>query len=932
VRKDLADALVQSGVPTTVVTNAPPEGIREQLSEYPFDVYSQQGEPRKEDPEFFRELLKEKQVSPEEVFYFDHNPANLAAARKAGIRGVPYASDISNRRDLIVLLSSLSKEKPAKKKPADVYIIRGNPGVDTEHAAEYDAFYDAIKKNVEARGLTAEFDPGLAYTSPPGGKYWIAHSRGKSRLRGAPKNVQTLALDDYEPAEARQRQAEHNQKMFKALGVTNVAGIPRDQRLQPGPEHYTFNDDMRAALDNMFLSKQDKVAYAAGSSASEKATVLKRIMKKHSRPGTKASDRGGLKPDVKLQPHQQRIVDAAGPGIRKLLYHGLGSGKTLSAIAAAEKAQQPYGAVVPAALRPNFAKEQDKFTDRQLASDIQSYTMLARGKKPEHTGTVIMDEAHRLRNPDTEQTRVAKQLAEATDQLYLLSGSPIVNAPADLAPLMEMLTQETMTPEAFNEKYLRSKHVTPSWIDRWKGVTPGVVQSIKNKKKLHEALRGKVDYYEPAESPVAREEERIVVDMSPEQEQLHNEFYGTLPRSLRRKLDMKFPLSKSEQRSFLAFLSGPRQVALSTAPWQSTEERIKTGLSQSPKLQRALFELEAQIEKDPESRTVVFSNFITAGLEPYAAALAANKIPHGIFHGGLNDKQRAELVNKYNAGDLRVLLMGPSGGEGISLEGTKLIQLLDPHWNEARLNQAVGRGIRYDSHEHLPEKDRKVKIQRFISQLPDKKQKGLRDLLSVLMGRGKPVRDAADAHLENYARDKQRLNDLFLAELKNIGTEKGSVSKQAAEEQWIGVDLDGTLAKYRGWKGATHIGTPIPSMVSRVKRWVREGKVVKIFTARVAGDKGTARRAIEKWCKTHIGKVLPITCVKDKNCVRIWDDRAVGVKSNKGRQVKLEYADKLTAAVKLAKARSNKSKDKEASANVLGLAVNICLVNHSSVS
>lgn len=25
---------------------------------------------------------------------------------------------------------------------------------------------------------------------------------------------------------------------------------------------------------------------------------------------------------------------------------------------------------------------------------------------------------------------------------------------------------------------------------------------------------------------------------------------------------------------------------------------------------------------------------------------------------------------------------------------------------------------------------------------------------------------------------------------------------------WIGVDLDGTLAEYHGWKGAEHIGQP----------------------------------------------------------------------------------------------------------------------------
>jgi len=34
---------------------------------------------------------------------------------------------------------------------------------------------------------------------------------------------------------------------------------------------------------------------------------------------------------------------------------------------------------------------------------------------------------------------------------------------------------------------------------------------------------------------------------------------------------------------------------------------------------------------------------------------------------------------------------------------------------------------------------------------------------------------------------------------------------------WIGVDLDGTLAHYDGWKGPTHIGAPIHKMVQRVR-------------------------------------------------------------------------------------------------------------------
>lgn len=37
---------------------------------------------------------------------------------------------------------------------------------------------------------------------------------------------------------------------------------------------------------------------------------------------------------------------------------------------------------------------------------------------------------------------------------------------------------------------------------------------------------------------------------------------------------------------------------------------------------------------------------------------------------------------------------------------------------------------------------------------------------------------------------------------------------------WIGVDLDGTLAVYKGWNGPEHIGEPIPIMIDRVKLWI----------------------------------------------------------------------------------------------------------------
>jgi hypothetical protein len=114
---------------------------------------------------------------------------------------------------------------------------------------------------------------------------------------------------------------------------------------------------------------------------------------------------------------------------------------------------------------------------------------------------------------------------------------------------------------------------------------------------------------------------------------------------------------------------------------------------------------------------------------------------------------------------------------------------------------------------------------------------------------------------------------------------------------WIGVDLDATLAEYHGWKGAGHIGAPVPAMVERVKKWLADGVKVKVFTARVCVTGGYSEvskqqanidfadeqtRLIKAWCLEHIGQELEVTCVKDFACIEIWDDRAVQVVPNKG--------------------------------------------------
>jgi len=112
---------------------------------------------------------------------------------------------------------------------------------------------------------------------------------------------------------------------------------------------------------------------------------------------------------------------------------------------------------------------------------------------------------------------------------------------------------------------------------------------------------------------------------------------------------------------------------------------------------------------------------------------------------------------------------------------------------------------------------------------------------------------------------------------------------------WVGVDLDGTLAKDNG----RYIGAPVPLMVARVRAMLEAGTNVKIFTARVSDpDRRTRARvveSIEAWCLEHIGRKLPVTNEKDFGMIKLYDDRCVQVEHNTGRL--LGYDDPITTGI-----------------------------------
>lgn len=118
-------------------------------------------------------------------------------------------------------------------------------------------------------------------------------------------------------------------------------------------------------------------------------------------------------------------------------------------------------------------------------------------------------------------------------------------------------------------------------------------------------------------------------------------------------------------------------------------------------------------------------------------------------------------------------------------------------------------------------------------------------------------------------------------------------------EGWIGVDLDGTLAYHTKPVQWDHIGIPIKPMVIRINRWLDEGKIIKIFTARVSFEKAICyvtgqeftrdmmTQKIQDYCDRNVRKGWRPECtaLKDVFMIELWDDRCIQVKANSGEPI-----------------------------------------------
>jgi hypothetical protein len=102
---------------------------------------------------------------------------------------------------------------------------------------------------------------------------------------------------------------------------------------------------------------------------------------------------------------------------------------------------------------------------------------------------------------------------------------------------------------------------------------------------------------------------------------------------------------------------------------------------------------------------------------------------------------------------------------------------------------------------------------------------------------------------------------------------------------WYAFDLDGTIAEYHQWEGELAIGKPIAPTVELMRKMVKEGCIVKIFTARLSfpnRDHDAIVNAIQDWLEEQGLPRLEVTATKDWRFKEFYDDKAIAVEQNTG--------------------------------------------------
>ena len=139
----------------------------------------------------------------------------------------------------------------------------------------------------------------------------------------------------------------------------------------------------------------------------------------------------------------------------------------------------------------------------------------------------------------------------------------------------------------------------------------------------------------------------------------------------------------------------------------------------------------------------------------------SNKI-YAIYSGLEDSDYRKKILKTITSKDnsngnlIKVLLISSAGAEGLDLKNIRCIHIMEPYWNEIKIKQVIGRGVRRNSHIDLPLKDRNVKVFRYYSILSDQQKAETKE------------KETTDQYVYNIAKRKEGITNDILQLFKEV--------------------------------------------------------------------------------------------------------------------------------------------------------------------
>lgn len=187
-----------------------------------------------------------------------------------------------------------------------------------------------------------------------------------------------------------------------------------------------------------------------------------------------------------------------------LIADEMGLGKTIQAIGIINASPKIHTVCVvcPASLKLNWRNELRTWSTRPTTiriipqdqgidegNDVQvtiiNYDILKKLPANASYDLLILDEAHYAKNPKSARTKLVQALAKRCTHVVALTGTPILNKPIELWPILQMVAPETWDPAG----YLKGKNVNA-------GEGAGFFKFAKRYCAAHEEFHGRTSHWE----------------------------------------------------------------------------------------------------------------------------------------------------------------------------------------------------------------------------------------------------------------------------------------------------------------------------------------------------------------------------------------------------------------------------------------------------